>query len=124
MKTKEFLSGLLKINVIILNLSFWIALFGLISFCSKRAEAISLERGCPQSFFTASSYLKELLDNKHYIIAFRFARTEANKDNPEPEILLKLSELYAKGLGTTKNKIKANYYMNRYFQVMGIDSRR
>lgn len=102
----------------------WFLLCLNISLCSFKADAISLEQSCPKSFYTPSSYLKELLNNKHYIIAFRFARTEANKGNPEPDILLKLSEMYAKGLGTAKNKIKANYYMSRYFQAMGIDSRR
>lgn len=91
-------------------------------FLHKKAEGISFEpRDCVQTF-TPCSYLKECLDRKEFIRAFRFARSEANKENPEPEILLKLSELYAKGLGTEKNKTKANYYLTRYFQSMGVHS--
>ena len=60
MSMKEFLSWLLKFNIITLNVAFWMALFGFISFCSKRAEAISFERPCPQSFYTSKSYLQEV----------------------------------------------------------------
>lgn len=88
------------------------------------AEAISFEpNDCVQSF-TPCSYLKQCLDRKEFIRAFRFARSEANKENAPAEIFLELSKMYKKGLGTEKNATKARHFETKYFQAMGVDSAR